>query len=544
MTIEQLKKEKIWVNWKGVPQEDGKIKKVPLAYNGRETGCDDAHQETWTTYENVEGKLDGTSFALRNGVGVIDIDSNNYDTPMVKDIIELMDTYTEISPSGNGYHLIFTVDITKIPTCIDAEGKKKLDSKYYMKNKEKDIECYISGLTNRFMTYTGDVFLDKPIEDRTEQVLIFLNKYMKKPTQDAIASNEKELEEVSQNVLEIIIHSANVAKFKKLYNEGNTENYNGDDSSADLALCNILAFYCGNNPELIDYMFSQSQLYREKWDRQDYKDRTIKLAIASCNGNFYNTGIDLMLLNCFNKNNIHKSYKANDVDMGRLFATTYKDKLRYNTTEKEWMFYNGQVWCIDERSMKASALMKTFTLTLRQYSLKIEDEKFSKYVNNLLNVKRRDLLLKDSQDYFPISQEELDTKVNLLNLQNGTFNFDTFELQPHNANDLLSKVANVSYIPNVKSERWEKFIEEVMEGNQAKINYLQKVFGYSLLASNPMNKFFILYGKTRSGKGTLTGTIYHLLGGVNGYSATIMPRSLALHKDKDGSTASPDIAKL
>ena len=39
-------------------------------------------------------------------------------------------------------------------------------------------------------------------------------------------------------------------------------------SEADLALCNKLAFWCGNNPEQIDRLFCQSKLYRKKWDEK------------------------------------------------------------------------------------------------------------------------------------------------------------------------------------------------------------------------------------------------------------------------------------
>ena len=66
----------------------------------------------------------------------------------------------------------------KIPTIINSKGEKKLDSKYYYKNKSNKIEGYYAGLTTRFFTFTGNVILDKPICERTEQLLIFLDKYM------------------------------------------------------------------------------------------------------------------------------------------------------------------------------------------------------------------------------------------------------------------------------------------------------------------------------------------------------------------------------
>ncbi len=50
-------------------------------------------------------------------------------------------------------------------------------------------------------------------------------------------------------------------------------------SEADLALCNHLAFWTGGDLARIDSLFRQSGLMREKWDRADYRDRTIAKAL-------------------------------------------------------------------------------------------------------------------------------------------------------------------------------------------------------------------------------------------------------------------------
>ena len=53
----------------------------------------------------------------------------------------------------------------------------------------------------------------------------------------------------------------------------------GSASEADLALCNHLAFWTGGDPARIDSLFRQSGLMRDKWDREDYRDRTIAKAL-------------------------------------------------------------------------------------------------------------------------------------------------------------------------------------------------------------------------------------------------------------------------
>lgn len=67
---------------------------------------------------------------------------------------------------------------------------------------------------------------------------------------------------------------------------GDTTRLGGDHSAADQALCNILAFWTGGNAGLIDRLFRMSGLYRNKWERRDYRERTIGKAISSSYG-FY-----------------------------------------------------------------------------------------------------------------------------------------------------------------------------------------------------------------------------------------------------------------
>src|SRR5699024_10800776 len=69
----------------------------------------------------------------------------------------------------------------------------------------------------------------------------------------------------------------NGQKFIDLYS-GDISSYNNDHSTADLALCNILAFYTQDKKQ-INRLFENSGLMRAKWNRKDYKTNTINKAI-------------------------------------------------------------------------------------------------------------------------------------------------------------------------------------------------------------------------------------------------------------------------
>lgn len=79
----------------------------------------------------------------------------------------------------------------------------------------------------------------------------------------------------------------NGPRFARLF-AGQWEGDHGSQSEADLALCSILAFWTGKDPDQIDAFFRQSGLFRRKWDERHYGDgrtygeETIAKAVAGC----------------------------------------------------------------------------------------------------------------------------------------------------------------------------------------------------------------------------------------------------------------------
>ena len=80
----------------------------------------------------------------------------------------------------------------------------------------------------------------------------------------------------------------NGEKFAKLW-KGDWENDYPSQSEADLALASMLAFYTGPNEKLLDELFRQSGLYRDKWERGDYRERVLAKALDQ--EEFYSWGV-------------------------------------------------------------------------------------------------------------------------------------------------------------------------------------------------------------------------------------------------------------
>ncbi|MBQ7337440.1 MAG: hypothetical protein IJW40_03190 [Clostridia bacterium] len=278
-----LKSQSVWICWQYETDKDGRPTKIP--YNAKTGGkAMSNNRQSWSDYQTAFSackKYDGMGFMFADGICGIDIDGADGHTksnPLQNEILQLFEgTYIERSPSGSGFHILFRCDMSRIPKTTDKDGKTKLDTRYYQKNKSNELECYFSGLTNRYFTYTGDRVSDtENITDKTEEVLYFLEKYMYKGGK-----------RLSENIIDIARKAKNGTKFIALYDRGDISAYNNDESSADIALCNMLAFYLQGDINAIDTAFRGSALYRQKWERTDYREATISNAIALCGGEYY-----------------------------------------------------------------------------------------------------------------------------------------------------------------------------------------------------------------------------------------------------------------
>jgi hypothetical protein len=189
-----------------------------------------------------------------------------------QEIIDDLDSYTEISPSGTGVHVI-------VRGVLPRSGKRG------------KIEMYDSG---RYFTVTGEHLEGPPrtVEPAQQALLELHRKTFGDP--DITGSPAAALEEDNQiprairkldddQILRKIQRSQHNLRFARLYYGGDTSMHGGDDSDADLALCGALAYWSGGDRERMDRMFRKSSLMRPKWDQDrgemTYGERTIEKAL-------------------------------------------------------------------------------------------------------------------------------------------------------------------------------------------------------------------------------------------------------------------------
>lgn len=179
-----------------------------------------------------------------------------------------------------------------------------------------------------------------------------------------------------ETILEKIFSSANGKKAEALWNG---DNDGKSASEGDLALCNILAFWCGGDSEQMDRLFRSSSRIRSKWDEvhgvKTYGDMTIDKAIRNCK-EFYKPLGKSVAVDDFNelvpilmelKPEVNPRYKHGDLGKGRLFADIFKGIARYVPERKKWYIYDGVRWVADIGSLKAIELAKDLAYAITIY---------------------------------------------------------------------------------------------------------------------------------------------------------------------------------
>lgn len=547
----ELKEEGLFCLCK-MEQRKGKTTKVPYQVNG--CRADPSNRKCFTDFETVEavyqrGGYAGLGIGVFEPYGMIDIDhcvENGKLSAMAQEIVELMDSYTEYSPSGTGVHIIVKVDKFK----FDA-------TKYFINNRKIGLEVYVAGATNKYLTITGNVICDKPPQYRDAELTQVVNKYMKRST------TEKKNEVVApgsflsdESVIQKILTSKQADKFKPLW-EGEIPE-GKSHSEADMTLVQMLAFWRGGDAEQIDRLFRQSGLMRNKWDEMRGSDTygaiTIKNAIKNTKEFYHPLGIslaevdfnDLLILLKELQPESNRRYKGGDLGSGRLFADVFRDIARYVPERKKWYVYDGIRWIPDVGSLKVMELSKDLADALTMYATTIKSEAVRTYFMDVCKRwqqrKQRETYLKEAQSVYPVSMEKFDANRYLFNCKNGTMNLKTHEFREHRAEDYITKLAPVNYVPDAKNTRFETFIDEITSGDKEKAKFLQKALGYSVSGDTRYECMFLFYGETtRNGKGTLMESVLSVMGD---YGRAVRPETIAVKSNNSSQNPTEDIARL
>lgn len=530
-----------WACWRYVTR-DGRRTKLPIDPTTGAAAATD-RPETWASFETARTSMewsrhDGIGFVLSasDPFFMIDLDGAR-DIDMTQDwadaIVERFPIYWEVSPSGNGLRGI---------------GRGTLPPGG---NRKGSIELYDR---KRFTSITGQALDGSDIGPDCSDTLAAFHAELFAPViavATAVQPAPPTPPLTDDDVLERALGARNGEKLRRLL-AGDISSYTSQ-SEAEMAVVGMLKFWT-QDADQIERILRLSSLQRDKWDaHKTYLQRTIQTALAQP-GEHYEPPHNVI---DFRKHLGGQSgpepppdsdatvpgFRLSDLGNGQRLATRIRDHARYCHPAKRWYVFDGTRWNGDDMGWlleqakqsvltmydAMSALPDKERTALLKHAVKSESERALKAA----------IALATSEPGIPILPDAFDRDPMLLNVRNGTIDLTTGELRPHSPNDLISKVAPMTFDPDATCPRWNAFLLEIFEGDQERIRYVQKALGYTLTGRTIERAVFFLWGVGKNGKSTLLTVIAHLMGDYHQKT----PTETIMAKRHDGGIPN-DIAAL
>jgi hypothetical protein len=280
---QQLKELPNWVLWRMEPRE-GRETKVP--YQAKTRGGEWLHAEaddpkTWSDYATACKAFGNQPLTPTKGLGFehglegcgylsADLDAclspSGVLATWADEFLKKHPTYTEKTPSGCGLRCIFRYSGNlSLPNGLSQQSWDMPDLPELKGRKKAQLEIFRA---RKYVTMTGDVY--GPLREIADYDGFLSELPAAKPQPIEVSGSlaPRQLSQREETELSELLAGLWQSKHKS-------------QSEADRRACYLLVKKLGSDAIKIDSVIRASKLYRPKWNRKDYRARTIKRAIES-----------------------------------------------------------------------------------------------------------------------------------------------------------------------------------------------------------------------------------------------------------------------
>ncbi len=220
-------------------------------------------------------------------------------------------------------------------------------------------------------------------------------------------------------------------------------------------------------------------------------------------------------------------YNFTDIGNAKRFCASFRETVRYDSKGGKWLIWNEKYWRRDEHNsikLKVDEMlhqMRAEGLEAGEWAYKCED------------AARFNAIAKLSEPFMSIDRSDLDNHKHLLVCRNGTVDLRDGTIHPHDPALLITRLCDVDYYPGMKNKTWDDFLLNFCGKDLELVKFLQTAWGYSATGSTQEERFFIMYGKGGSGKGTFVDAMRSVLGEnyETAESATFLKNERAIRND-------------
>jgi len=226
-----------------------------------------------------------------------------------------------------------------------------------------------------------------------------------------------------------------------------------------------------------------------------------------------------------------------EAKMGLAFSQWLSGKALYVVQTKQWMIWNDRYWEADlsnEMHNLAFEYVQDVKATLIERNSINDARDLSSFeiLNRIQNI------IAFAAPRLAVSATKFDVDPMILATGTSWMNLSTGEAHPPCPDILVSKATEVSYSHQARCPTFYKFLDDIFEGNEGLISFVQKAIGYSLTGSTNEQCMFIMIGDGANGKSTFINVINKLLGT---YGTTAASQTLVAN---GGSSVGDDLVDL
>lgn len=513
-----------WLVWRR-EERAGKTTKIPYQPREGDRKAKTNESKTWGSFADACAQVhrfDGLGVILREGLVGVDLDhvvdpATGNLSPMAREIVDLLDSYTEFSPSGTGLHILCRGDL--------PAGKRR----------RGQVEAYDES-SPRFFTVTGQPLPGSPsdVAQRTVELAAFHKAYLADPQPQAPPATPKNsssspTKASDEERLAAAFAAANGAETRRLFNEPG-----GDGGSeGDAALAHRLAFFSDGDPATLDRLLRASSRVRAKWDSPrpggSWLACEVARAIAACGGEFWKPrrqkkrAADVVATVASGLNSGALSprsapgtgpddpdpgddllqFNTTDAGNGEAFAHLFGDDLRFDWTRERWLRWAGHLWAPADYGHLTEL---TKTAARRRYMQashagdRGEQQRKHAFRSEARGRVEAALFFARAEDPITDPGDGWDVDPWLIGCANGVFDIRTGEFRAGRRDDRLTMQAGVSFDPAAECPLWHSFLRDVFNGDRELIDYVHRAIGYSLTGSVRDDCFFVCYGSGANGK--------------------------------------------
>lgn len=198
------------------------------------------------------------------------------------------------------------------------------------------------------------------------------------------------------------------------------------------------------------------------------------------------------------------------------FAAAAEDELLW-CDAGHWWHWDGRRWERKPTESVAQRIAKRVIAGLYRDASRADDElqeKLGKFALKSQSAGKRAAMVRlaKSEPGMEVSADEFNRDPWLLNVENGTIDLRTGEIREHSWEDRITKLCPVTYDPDARAPRFERFLQDVFGGDEELIGYLQRLAGYALTGEVREHLIAFWWGGGRNGKTTLIEVLRAIAG--------------------------------